>query len=252
MREHHHITRQPRHFGDGMADIDDRDLRLVAQPLDIGQDLALARLVERGERLVHQEELRAGKQRTADRHTLLFAARQFRRPPVEEMADAEQVDHGVDIGVAFGGRREPAAIAQIAGDAQMREEPRVLEHHADPPLVHRHDDAGGGVDQHAAFDRNAPLLRPDQSGNQVDQRRLARTRRPEQRRQPTGAFEIRFDEEIAEAMIDVDRERHSMSIRRPTRRARTSEATSATIEMTIEISVSRSAPASPPGTCVKV
>ena len=38
----------------------------------------------------------------------------------------------------------------------------------------------------------------------------------------------------------------------PTRRASTSDAISAAIEMAIEISVSRSAPASPPGTCVRV
>ena len=75
-----------------MADIDDRDLRLVAQPLDIGQDLGLARVVERGQRLVHQDQLRAGEQRAADRDALLLAARQQAGPAVEQMADAEQVD----------------------------------------------------------------------------------------------------------------------------------------------------------------
>ncbi len=42
------------------------------------------------------------------------------------------------------------------------------------------------------------------------------------------------------------------AMRRLTRRAITSEANSAATEMAIEISVSRSAPASPPGTWVKV
>ena len=74
----------------------------------------------------------------------------------------------------------------------------------------------------------------------------------EQRGQPPAAFERRVELERAEPVPDVDRQRHSTSIRRPTRRASTSEAISATIEMAIEISVSRSAPASPPGTWVKV
>ena len=34
VRQHDDVGRQPRHLGDRMADIDDRDLRLVAQPLD--------------------------------------------------------------------------------------------------------------------------------------------------------------------------------------------------------------------------
>jgi hypothetical protein len=44
-----------------MAHIDDGDLALVAQPLDVVQNLGLARLVEGGERLVHQEEARVGQ-----------------------------------------------------------------------------------------------------------------------------------------------------------------------------------------------
>ena len=74
----------------------------------------------------------------------------------------------------------------------------------------------------------------------------------EQRRQPAAAFERRVELERAQPVPDVDRQRHSRSIRRPTRRASASETISATIEMAIEISVSRSAPASPPGTWVKV
>ncbi len=134
----------------------------------------------------------------------------------------------------------------------MRKQPRVLEHHADTAFVLGHENNGACVDQHAAVDLDAALVGPDQPGDHVDQRRLARTGRPEQCRQPPGALEAGIDGEIAEPMADVDEDAHSMSIRRPTRRASTSEATSAAIEMMMEISVSRSAPSSPPGTCVKV
>ena len=46
--------RQPRDLGQRMRDIDDGDTGLVAQALDIGEDLGLAGLVERGKGLVHQ------------------------------------------------------------------------------------------------------------------------------------------------------------------------------------------------------
>jgi hypothetical protein len=57
-----------------MADVDDRNAALVAQPLDVGHDLGLARVVERGKRLVHQHQSRAGDQRAADGNALLFPA----------------------------------------------------------------------------------------------------------------------------------------------------------------------------------
>ena len=81
----HDGGREPRHLGDGMADIDDRHADLVAQPLDVGQDLGLALLVERGERLVHQQQARVGEQRAADRDALLLAARQRVGPALEQV-----------------------------------------------------------------------------------------------------------------------------------------------------------------------
>jgi hypothetical protein len=246
------VGRQPRHLTHRMADIDDRDVRLVAQPLDIGQDLGLARLVERGERLVHQDQLGAGHQRPADGDALLLAAGKQGRPPVEQMLDAEQRDHGVEIGVALAGRGEEAAIAQILRDRQVRKEPRVLKHIADAPPVRRHEDAGFRIDQYAAVDGDSPLVGADQSRDQVDQRRLARAGMTEQRDQPPVAGKPRLQPERAQKLGDVDLDCHAASSRRATRRASHSDAISAPMAMTMETSVSRIAPALPPGTWVKV
>ena len=76
-----------------MADIEDRDIHCIAQALEIGQDLGLARLVERRERLVGEDQLRRGEQRTPDRHALLLTTRERSRAALEEMVDAEQIDH---------------------------------------------------------------------------------------------------------------------------------------------------------------
>ena len=71
----HDGGRQPRDLRKRMRHIDDRHLRFVSEPFDEGQDVVLARLVERRERLIHQQELRRSQQRAADRHALLLAPR---------------------------------------------------------------------------------------------------------------------------------------------------------------------------------
>ncbi len=209
-------------------------------------------VVERCQRLVHQDQARAGEQGAADRDALLLAARQQARPAVEQMADAEQLDHAVHVAVAFGGRREEAAVAQILPDRHMREQPRVLEDVADAAPVLGHEDARSRIGQHAPIGDDPALVRAQQPADQIDQRGLARARRAEQRGQPPARLEGRVEREGAEPVADVDLEAHSTSIRLPTRRASTSEAISATMAMTIEMRVRRSAPASPPGTWVKV
>jgi transposase, IS30 family len=50
--QHHDLRRELAQLGDVVADIDHGDVGLVAQPHQIGQDLQLAGLVERAERLV--------------------------------------------------------------------------------------------------------------------------------------------------------------------------------------------------------
>ena len=159
----------------------------------------------------------------------------------------------LEIGIALGRRREEAPVAQVLADGQVRKQPRVLEHIADPAPVLRHEDPRRSV---STSTRPSTAIRPSsgrlEPADQVDQRGLARAGRPEERGQPAGALEGGVEREGAEPVADLDRQRHSMSMRRLIRRAKTSEATSATMAMAIETSVSRSAPASPPGTWVKV
>ena len=135
----------------------------------------------------------------------------------------------------------------------MRKQPRVLEHIADAALVLRHERCRAAVSTSTrpstaiapSVGRISPAImltsdvlpEPDGPNSAVSRPPLSKR-----------GVEL----EGAEPVADVDRQRHSTSIRLPTRRASTSEAISAAMEMTIEISVSRSAPASPPGTCVKV
>ena len=73
---HHEVVGQPRHFVGRVADVEHGDLQFVVQAFEVGQDFVLAREVERGQRLVHQQQARAGEQRAGDGDALALAARE--------------------------------------------------------------------------------------------------------------------------------------------------------------------------------
>ena len=156
VRHQHHPFGQPHHLLDRMPDVDDRDPQLVAQPLDVVQDLALAAGVERGERLVEQQHPRARQQRAPDRDALLLAARQRGRPALEQRCDVEQVDHLVERRVAIFGRGEESAVQEILPYREMRKEPAFLEDVADAPLLGGNPHPARRIEQHLAVHEDAP------------------------------------------------------------------------------------------------
>ena len=130
--ERDHRRRQPRHLGRGVADVEDRHPDLVAQPLEIGQDLGLARVVERGERLVRQDQPRRG--RAGRGRSRRAASRPRERQPgrrSSRCADAEHLDHMAELVLTAASGREPAAVEQVLPHRQMREQAPLLEHVAD-------------------------------------------------------------------------------------------------------------------------
>jgi cell volume regulation protein A len=86
------LGRQLAHFAGVVADIDHRHAGFVAQPHQIGQDLDLALLVERAQRLVQQQQARLRQQRAAERDALALAAGELAGTAIEQAADVEQVD----------------------------------------------------------------------------------------------------------------------------------------------------------------
>ena len=196
------------------------------------------------------------EQRPADRDALLLAARQLGRAGASSRcADAEQLDDLVELAVAArSSAREPAAVEQVLAHGQVREQPPFLEDVADAAPVLRHEDAALGVGQHVAVDDDAALLGPDQPGDDVDQRGLAGAGAAEQRGQPALGSRTRRRARSRRAGAGP-RPRASCQLqvqRAPVGAPAASEASSAAIEIAIETSVRRNAPASPPGTWVKV
>ena len=153
--------------------------------------------------------------------------------------------------VLRGIHREPVhapAVVEILPHVEMRKQPRILKHVADPPPVRRHVNACGRVVQRFAVERDDAAVRPQQAGDHVDQRGLAGAGRAEQAGDAALAFERGFKRELAELLGDVDAQHGQFPCRRlVARRANHSEAIRALIAITMEISTSRAAAVSPSG-----
>jgi hypothetical protein len=72
LRQDHYRIGQSRNLRDRMANVDDRDVQLVAKAFDIVKYLGLSRNIEGCKRLVHKQDARLGEQCATDCHALLF------------------------------------------------------------------------------------------------------------------------------------------------------------------------------------
>src|SRR5262249_48827294 len=108
------------------------------------------------------------------------------------------------------------------------------------------------IDEHGILDRHPTVLGADQTGDDVDERRLPGARPAEECDEPASRLKACLEQERAQPVPDVDDKRHSTSSRRLTIRAMSSEASSASRAIATDTRVSRSAPASPPGTWMRV
>ena len=167
-------------LGGIVADVDQRHVRFIPQAFQIRQDLALARIVKRSERLIEQQEARLHQQRTADCDALAFAAGQLAGPPIQQMADIKQVDHMSECGRISRLTVHPAAIGEIVLHRKVREQAAFLKNVADPPLRNRHINTRGAVKQHLAIENDAAVVGLEQAGNHIDDAGLAGTGRTEQ------------------------------------------------------------------------
>ncbi len=256
--EQHKRIRQRVHLLQRVGDVEDRHARRVAQPREEGQHLRAARRIEGGERLVHQQQARAGQQRAPECHALALAAGQPRGAAGEECREAEQRHHLLEARplharLGHRARRAAQAVAQVGLHAEMREQPAVLEHHGAAAALGRHEDAARGVEhRRLAGQRHAPLARPQQPGDGGEHAALAAARGAEQRRhagRARGEGDVER-EARAEAVPQGDLQPHPRPSQPCIRRARSSAKSSPPTASANEIAASRAAAASPPGVCV--
>src|SRR5215831_15276669 len=156
----------------------DEDHGLARAPPDVEQPLAHEHarlLVERAERLVHQEDLRVERQRAPDRDALLHPARQLARIFLGEAGKPERPQQLAGGPAATLGRYplELEAELDVLERGPPREEAGLLEHGRHPPRIrpgHR-----------LAVDPETSLIGCDKSAEHAEQGRLAAAGGPDER-----------------------------------------------------------------------
>ncbi|KGD50982.1 hypothetical protein DP43_5013 [Burkholderia pseudomallei] len=171
------------HRADHLHLVRDQHDREAEPPVDVGEqrENRLRRLrIERGRRLVAQQQRRIVDERARDADALLLAARQARRIRVAFRREPDEIEQRIDLARTLGLRhagdlqRQPDVLRDGLGGQQVE----MLKHHADPApqrdepaLVERAD-----VDAvHAHRARRRPL----EPVHEPQQRRLARAAAPD-------------------------------------------------------------------------
>ena len=133
--------------------------------------------IQRRKRLVKQHQARPLGERAGQRHALLLAARDFVRPALEH--GGVQRHHVHQLGNAFVAPRRAArqSKADVIGHRQVRKQRAVLRHKTNAALVR--GNKGGAIGQHLTAQRETAGIGRLKAGNQAQQRRLARARRPD-------------------------------------------------------------------------
>ena len=171
--QQHHVIGQPRHFVRRVADVEHRDIQLVMQAFQVGQDLALALEVERSQRFVHQQQARAGQQRAGDADTLALAAGKTIRHALQQMVDAQQFHRLLQHYTALRCRHSAHAEFQITSHRQVGEQVGVLEHISDGATVRWHEQVLRVVLPVFAVDAQLAAARAFQPGDAAQQGGLA-------------------------------------------------------------------------------
>ena len=159
-------------------------VRSLHQPVERVLDQPLAFGVERGGRFVEQQQGRVAQQRAGDRDALALAARQARAAFAHEGVEAfgKRAQELLGIGVArrlpqLVLARVPIAVAQIVARARRRRS-RVS---CGTMAMRWRTSAGSASRRSTPSSRTRPALRIVEALGELEDRRLARARRPDHR-----------------------------------------------------------------------
>ena len=131
-RPHHqHAIRQHHGLVDVVRDQDQRRPRVVPEVEQMVLQVAPREGVERGERLVEQQHFRLRHQRARNRHPLRLPAGQFARPGLALSARPTRASARATFSRLRIRRQVRQAEADIVGDAEPGQQPRLLEDDAD-------------------------------------------------------------------------------------------------------------------------
>src|SRR5581483_4635231 len=167
--------------------VDAGDPELALEPLELEAHVLAQLRVEVRERLVEEEQGRLHHERAREREPLLLPARERGRVPRRELPELHDREHALDALAQLGAARPPPARQHLERERDVLEHVHVrpdrvrLEHHPEPALVRRHADPPLRGEEHAARDRDRPLVGRLEPRDRAQRRRLAAAGRAEQR-----------------------------------------------------------------------
>ena len=144
---HDHAIRQPRHHAQVVRDPDDGHPDFVPEAFDEVGDLGLDRHIQRGRRLIGDQELRVAAQAHGDHHALAHAAGELVRVVVEPIRCTGDADQFKQFDRAFAGGRfvhphvqnERFGNLKPDGEDRVQRGHRILEDHGDLIAAHLPD-----------------------------------------------------------------------------------------------------------------
>ena len=171
-RHHDDALGEEDRLGDRVGDEHDRGARLGADPDQLGLHALARHLVQRAERLVHEQQRRPARERAGDRHALLHAARELAGAvggEVREADELQQLERLPRAAPPCPARAAPAAARRCPGPCATPAA-RLLEGDAVVLVEAR-------LPGRLAVDRDRARGRLDEVGDDPQQRRLAAARR---------------------------------------------------------------------------
>ena len=150
---------------------DRQDLQLDEPTPELPPQMLSGRSVERGQRLVEQEQMRPTDQRARQRDALLLSSGQLPRIAVSETGQPEQRRDLLDALPPLRRRDLAQAVAEVLGYTQMGEEGVILEQVSDPAALRREKIPRAASNQISLPTRMVPrsgLSRPAKHRSVVD------------------------------------------------------------------------------------
>ena len=186
-------------------------------PDQVGEAAAEAG-VESRVRLVQEQSVAPGQQQAAERDPVLLAAGQPGRHRVEQALDAQPGGQRADLRAVAVGTR---AVGQVGPHRQVREQARILAEQPDPAAPGRYVGARRrGRGEYPAAQRDLRAPRPDQAGDGLQDRGLARAGRAEQGEPlPRRDGQLGAHQEVAAVNLDGGAEHERSRRRRQAARA---------------------------------
>ena len=206
VRHHPDPVRERRRVAHVVRDDERREPQIDQEVLELGADDRAGVGVERGQRLVEEQDLRPARQGASERDPLALAAGDGRRTHPGEVPDAEPVEQLVDAC--------RAAVGDVRPDRHVREQRVLLEHQADGPLLGCEVDPGAAIEPRAPADLDPPAVGPAQPRDRLEHGRLARPRGADERdRLPVDAErDLQLVRAKAEGDVELELRHERMSL----------------------------------------